>query len=187
KNRKGHFNWGEEYWVGFSINVQIPIRGYRVISQHHSTPGAGADGEADWSVSAGGNSFTIRAMDGDFVFFTATDPAQVNQGPTGSGATRGSVAVRRPYTLDQWHDIVLHFRYATDSTGIMEVWMDGDQVVNVHGPSVYKFDLAGRPKTPRQIQKIGMYHGVDEPVGEILYDAFRIGGADASYQDVAPR
>ena len=81
----------------------------------------------------------------------------------------------------------MHVRYAPDSTGITELWMDGEKVVNVHGPSVYKFDLAGRPKSPRQYQKIGIYHGTAEPGGEILYDAFRVGGADASFQDVAPR
>ena len=187
KNGKGRFHWGEEYWSGFSINVQVPVKGYQIISQHHSSPGVGADGEADWSVAAGGNSFTMKTTNGNFVFYTATNPDRVNQGPTGGGATRGSVSVTRPYTVNKWHDIVLHFRNATDSTGIMEVWMDGQQVVNVRGPTVYRFDMAGRPKSPVQHQKIGMYHGTAEPIGEILYDAFRIGGADASYQDVAPR
>lgn len=187
KDRKGHYDWGKEYWVGFSINVAVHPEGYRIISQHHSTPGVGADGEADWSVPAGGNSFTIRTQNGDFVFYTATDPNRVDQGPSQRGATRGSVSIARPYELNKWHDIVLHFRYATDSSGIMEVWMDGTQIVNVRGPSVYKFDMAGRPKSPRQIQKIGIYHGTAEPVGEVLYDAFRIGGPDSSYQDVAPR
>lgn len=185
---KGNFVWGQEYWVGFSVNVRVAPKGFRIISQHHSTPGVGADGKTDWSFAAGGNSFTLKAEDGNFVIYTSTNPKFTNLVITKGGATRGTVSVSRPYTLNKWHDIVMHFRYASDNTGIMEIWMDGNKIVNVkNGPTVNKFDVAGRPKTPKQYQKIGFYHGTKEPIGEVLYDAFRIGGANASYQDVAPR
>ncbi len=187
KDNKGTFEWGKEYWVGFSINVKRPPTGYQIISQHHSTPGAGADGKADWSVTAGPNSFTMKAVNGDFIFRTSTNPNQVNTVEEKGGATRGTVKVTQPYQQNQWHDIVQHFRYTPDNKGFMEIWMDGKKVVDAKGPTVYKYDLAGRPKTPHQYQKIGIYHGPKDPGGEILYDAFRVGGANASYKDVAPR
>ena len=52
---------------------------------------------------------------------------------------------------------------------------------------MYNFDLCGKAKTPEQYQKIGIYHGDDERIGEILYDAYRIGDGTSSYDEVAPR
>jgi hypothetical protein len=39
--------------------------------------------------------------------------------------------------LDHWYDIVAHYVWAADSTGIMQYWVDGTQVVNFSGPTLY--------------------------------------------------
>jgi len=76
----------------------------------------------------------------------------------------------------------------------MEVSINGDKKMDVHGPTMYKYALVGKkaPLTPYpvsriQYQKIGMYYGNGARNGEILYDAYRIGNKNASYVDVAPR
>ena len=190
KNGKGTFKWGEEYWVGFSLNVLDAPDGYNIISQHHSAPHLKPDGSgSDWSCGAGGNSFTILAKNGNFDIRTATNPSYVKQLHHGKGnALWGSQVVSKPYQLKKWHDFVLHFKYATDNTGFMEIWLDGKKEVNKHNtPSVYFYDTCDKPKRQIQYQKIGSYYGDGNKAGEILYDAFRVGNKNASYADVAPR
>ena len=189
-NGKGTYKWGEEYWVGFSLNVQKAPDGYNIISQHHSAPHLLPNGKSDWSnCSAGGNSFTVLAKNGNLDIRTATNPSYAKKLHHGKGnALWGSQVVSKPYQLKKWHDFVLHFKYATDNTGFMEVWLDGKKVVNKHNtPSVYLYDNCDKPKAPHQYQKIGSYYGTGNDAGEILYDAFRIGNKNASYADVAPK
>ncbi|MEE9355054.1 MAG: heparin lyase I family protein [Methylococcaceae bacterium] len=185
----GSFAWGNEYWVGFSLNMPEQPRGYRIISQHHSVPHVNpATGKADWSCTAGPNSFTIRAEDGNFDIRTSTIKVNVDKTPPKGAATWGTASVKKPFQLNTWHDFVLHFRYVPDNTGFMEVWLDGEKIVNTHNnPTVYNNDLCGKPRSRQQYQKIGFYHGTIEPVGQVIYDAFRIGGANSSYTEVAPR
>jgi hypothetical protein len=189
KDNKGTYKWGEEYWVGFSINVLDAPDGYNIISQHHSAPHLKEDGSgSDWSCGAGGNSFTILAKNGNFDIRTATNPSYATKLHNGSGnALWGSQIVSKPYQLNQWHDFVLHFKYATGNTGFMEVWLDGEKVVNKHNTtSVYLYDMCEKPKAPHQYQKIGSYYGHGNKAGEILYDSFRVGNSQARYSDVAP-
>jgi len=72
----------------------------------------------------------------------------------------------------------------------MEVWMNGEKVVDVQaGPTVYAYDSSGQPKTPVCNQKIGIYYGTGNEAigGEMLYDAFRIWeGPGGCYAAVAP-
>ena len=204
KDRKGDYAWGKEYWVGFSINMQKHMvdegpedkRNFKIISQHHSIPRNGANGKPDWNLYGGPNGFTIRAEDGLLKIFTTTKAENVDKVlPISGGAVTGTeVRYSHPYNLNTWYDFVLHFRYAPDDSGIMEVFINGDKKIDVHGPTMYKYALVGKedplspyPVSHRQYQKIGMYHGNGARNGEILYDAFRIGGPDSSYQDVAPR
>jgi hypothetical protein len=201
---QGTFKWGEEYWVGFSINMQKHMvdegpednRNYKIISQHHSVPRKGANGKPDWNLNGGPNGFTIRADDGLFKIFTTTKTENVDRvlPITGGAVTGAEVRYSHPYELNTWYDFVLHFRYAPDDSGIMEVFINGDKKIDVHGPTMYKYALVGKkdPLTPYpvshiQYQKIGMYYGSGARNGEILYDAYRIGNKNASYVDVAPR
>ena len=188
KDNKGTYKWGEEYWVGFSINVLDAPDGYNIISQHHSAPHLKEDGSgSDWSCGSGGNSFTLLAKNGNFDIRTSTNPSYATKLHSSGNALWGSQRVSKPYQLNQWHDFVLHFKYATGNTGFMEVWLDGEKVVNKHNTtSVYLYDMCEKPKAPHQYQKIGSYYGHDNKAGEILYDSFRVGNSQASYSDVAP-
>jgi hypothetical protein len=38
-------------------------------------------------------------------------------------------------TLGQWHDMIYHVRYATNETGVVQVWMNGKKVVDYKGPT----------------------------------------------------
>jgi len=189
RSGEGTFNWGDEFWVGFSIKIIEHPTGFSIISQHHSTPHLlpGGGGSADWSCTAGPNSFIVLAKDDNFLIRTSTNPNNVNTVPPIGSASWGLQEVSRPYQLNQWYDFVLHYKYSLDNTGFMEIWLDGNKIVDKHNtPTVYKFDLCGEPRAPRQYQKIGMYYGTGNQGGEILYDAFRIGKENSNYDDVAP-
>jgi hypothetical protein len=186
---QGTFDWGEEFWVGFSVYIVEHPTGFRIISQHHSTPHLlpGGGGSADWSCTAGPNSFIVLAKDDNFLIRTSTNANNVNTVPPIGSASWGLQEVSRPYQLNQWYDFVLHYKYTLDNTGFMEIWLDGDKIVDKHDtPTVYKYDLCGEPRASRQYQKIGMYYGTGNQGGEILYDAFRIGKENSGYDDVAP-
>jgi len=188
RNSAGTFNWGEEFWVGFSIYIVQHLTGFRIISQHHSVPHLMTNGDPDWSCTAGPNSFIILAKNDHFDIRTSTIASNVNIVPPIGSASWGTQVVSSPYQLNQWHDFVLHYRYALDNSGFIEVWVDGEKMVDKHNtPTVYKYDLCGEPRAERQYQKIGMYYGNGNQGGEILYDAFRIGiGSSVIYEDVAP-
>ncbi len=183
----GRYHWGQEYWVGYSFNVQKRLTGFRIANQHHSAPSPGPDGKPNWGVCVSAtNGYTMKLVGDEIEFRTATNPNLVNKVPDGTNALWGSVVTKAPYSLKTWHDVVLHFRYAPNSTGFFEIWLDGKKVLNHRGSTVYKKDTCGRDKTPRQDQKIGIYYGNREPGGELLYDAHRVGNAQASYATVAP-
>jgi len=191
RNGLGTFYWGEEYWVGFSLKVIEPLNqnGWKIISQHHSTPHLLSNGNADWSCTAGPNSFIVLAVGSNFAVRTSTNSSNVNTVPTSGSASWGTEEVLSPFQLHQWYDFVLHFRYALDATGFIEIWINGDKIINKQNmPTVYKYDLCGELRANRQYQKIGMYYGPNDNQqgGEILYDAFRIGNQQASYNDVVP-
>ncbi len=189
KTGQGTFDWGKEFWVGFSIKLIQHPTGFSIISQHHSTPHLlpGGGGSADWSCGAGPNSFIMLAKDNNFLIRTSTNPNNVNTVPPIGSASWGLQEVSRPYQLNQWYDFVLHYKYTLDNTGFIEVWLNGEKVVNKQNtPTVYKYDRCGEPRAARQYQKIGMYYGTGNQGGEILYDAFRIGKENSSYDDVAP-
>lgn len=204
KGKPGTFKWGEEYWVGFSINVQKHMidngsgikRNFKIISQHHSVPRENEKGKPDWNLNAGPNGFTIRAEEGAFRIFTSTNPENVDKAIQKTGGALSGTEMRyvHPYKLNTWYDFVLHFRYAPDNSGFMEVFIDGEKKIDVQGPTVYKYALTKKgdpliqhPVSPIQYQKIGIYYGYGAKNGEILYDAFRIGNKNARYEDVAPR
>jgi hypothetical protein len=188
RNGLGAYEWGVEYWMGYSLLVVRPTGGFGIISDQHTTPHS-VDGKTDWRTPSGECTFLIKIKGDQLEIHTATDPAKVLVTPARS-ATSGTKSVSRPFVTNQWYDFVLHFRLATDATGIMEVWLNGEKVVDVSGgPTVYANDTSGRPKTPGSFQKIGMYYGAGNAAdgGEILYDAFRIWkGPGGSYTAVAP-
>lgn len=178
-----HYNWGTEYWQGFSIKIVEEATGYKIIQQHHATPF-----NDDYVCSAGANGFAIRDNNGNFEIMTATNQNFTNVVPSSGAALARLETVSVKRNLNQWYDFILHFKYATDNTGFWEVWIDGNKVVDLHNlATVYKYDVCGNLKEPLDYLKIGLYYGNGSEGGRILYDAFRIGyGSNVRYEDVSP-
>lgn len=183
RSSDGFFDWYQEYWLGFSIKVVSEVTGYRIAMQHHAVPSGNA-----WNNSAGQNGFSIRTTGGNLDFMTSTDTDFTFRKNPPSGAIDSQVSHIEPYVLNQWHDVVMHFKYSENNDGYIEIWMDGTKIVDIQNNStVYFYDVDGDPKFPRDYLKLGLYHGPNDG-GEIHYDAVRIlEGSGGSYEDVAPR
>ena len=178
--------WGREYWVGFSMMVPVATPA-GILSQHHATPGIGSDGKTDWSCVAGPNGFTIVSNDGKLDLRTTTTASLVNTTPAiGSALWGTSVKASVPLVVGKWYDFVLHFKYAPDSSGFFEVWLDRKQLFSHKGVTTYTKDLCGKNRTERNYQKIGIYTS-SGGTGAVVYDEFRIGDRTASLAAVSPR
>jgi len=90
-------------------------------------------------------------------------------------------------TKGVWVDFVVHARWSYTSSGVLQVWMNGKQVINRTGPNTYN------DQNP-QNWKWGAYKSwwlsqrpssTDKIV--IRYDQMRIGDARSSYAEVAPQ
>ncbi len=88
-----------------------------------------------------------------------------------------------PVISDQWIDFVIHVRWATDTTGLLQVWMNGNQLINrsnIKTATVVSFFKLG-------INKFGWGTQTSAVTQRILYfDEVRVGNASSTYNDVAP-
>ncbi len=73
--------------------------------------------------------------------------------------------------LGQWIDMIYHLRYSTGADGLVEIWMNGKQVVRYSGP-------AADPDAKNAFyNKIGLYRDrVNVPM-TIYYDNYAMGGS----------
>ena len=85
-----------------------------------------------------------------------------------------------------WTDWVVHARWSFRDDGLLEIWKDGEKIIEQHGPNTYN-DQRG------MYFKIGIYKPPwDKPVKSdvdrrvVVHDEIRIAGPGARYADVAP-
>jgi hypothetical protein len=81
----------------------------------------------------------------------------------------------------------VHVRWSYEAAGVLQIWKNGRKVIDQTGPNTFN-DAKG------PYFKMGLYKGWADPAQQsdavdkrVLYhDQFRMGGADATYDDVAP-
>jgi hypothetical protein len=91
---------------------------------------------------------------------------------------------------NRWVKWVFHVKWASDNTGLLEVWKDGNKIIDKHNyPTSYN-DYAG-PTSKMGIYRSSPYAGV--PYNSVYYDRtfyldeYRIGDSNAVYDTVVPR
>ncbi len=88
-----------------------------------------------------------------------------------------------PVEKDKWLDFVYHINWSYGSDGVVEVWKNGQKVVDHRGPNSYN-----DPGVP--YFKFGIYktNFIDGSISNrIAYiDEVRVGNENATYNDVAP-
>jgi hypothetical protein len=76
-----------------------------------------------------------------------------------------------PIPLGEWINMVYHLRYSTGSDGLVEIWMNGKQVVRYSGP-------AADPDAKNAFyNKIGLYRDRIKVPMTIYYDNYGMGGS----------
>lgn len=178
----------QEYWYGFSTYVPSPFVAdtqWELIAQWHDTPDSGED----WR-----NPILALYMSGDEYQWTsrwddkAITPKDANGNFIYGGTNRwkvGSISA----TAGEWQDWVVRvkWRWVNDQGGILQIWKNGELVVDHIGPNTFN-DQKGR------YFKFGIYKGWRdryEPKGIVsdrlyFFDSFRMAGPGGTYAMVAP-
>jgi hypothetical protein len=86
-------------------------------------------------------------------------------------------------TYDHWSRILTHVKWATDSTGILETWIDGALARSIAGPTLFKDGSTSAVDNPYFL--LGNYRWMGQTGGvnfssTILYKKARIGTTQAS-------
>ena len=175
---------GKEYWYGFSIFLPddyVPDPVWEIVAQWHGVPDL-KEGE-QWrnpvmalSTTAGRWGWVVR-WDAKRNTFAS--------GKREYGGTREFDL--GPYRRNVWTDWVMHAKWSYERDGILQVWKNGEKVIDYSGPNTFN-DAKG------PFFKMGLYKGWQKPATRtdavskrVLYhDEFRLAGANATYKDVAP-
>jgi hypothetical protein len=131
-----------------------------------------------WHHPAGGGSppLGLWVSNGRFLVTHTTDGIQNESYEYGEAGDAPS---------DAWVSVVFHIKWSNDDDGILEVWIDGEQVMDYVGPTSYDLDEGN-------YLKLGVYkwpwiEGPTDVPQRVLYaDDLRIGDEQATYADVAP-
>ncbi|MDP4265746.1 MAG: polysaccharide lyase, partial [Bacteroidota bacterium] len=125
--------------------------------------------------NVGTASMTLLTTGGRFTYVTSNDNS-------GTNATLQYTDLG-PVISNQWVDFVIHIRWATDTTGLLQVWMNGSQVINRLNVKT----AAGTSYFKLGINKFGWLTQASTVTKRIFYfDEVRIGNANATYKDVVP-
>ena len=189
-----------EHWMGVSIYVQDKLNPSRIMIQNR--------------LLSNGSSNTVNAISlrqGDdpnqLYFSIPTDVNSVDTLPR-NGAGSNTESVSFDYNQGEWIDIVLHFKGAFGanyqgpdtsdlarslgfdprSDGIIEIWVNGEKLVDHVGTTVYRYSREGTEITGIISPKIGPYwSSAFAPKGDVYYDNYRLWvGPDGTYDDVDP-
>lgn len=153
----------KERWYGFSLYLKdwIDDDAGEDVFQWHPGNDTGTASMALWT---NGGRFTYVTNSGGSDYNTYTDIG--------------------PVLSNQWVDFVIRIKWATDTTGLLQVWLKGNLVIsrfNVKTSSDAPYFKLGINKFGWLIQETST---VTQRI--LYYDEVRIGNGNASYNDVAP-
>ena len=175
---------GKEYWYGFSILLPeeyVPDRVWEIVAQWHGVP------DQDTGETWRNPVMALFTTGGRWSWVSRWD-AKRNTFESGKRQYGGTKTYDLgPYERERWTDWVVHVKWSFKADGILQVWRNGRKVIDQTGPNAFN-DAKG------PYFKMGLYKGWrdakkpgDAVSKRILYhDEFRMGGAEASYEDVAP-
>jgi Polysaccharide lyase len=98
---------------------------------------------------------------------------------TGCSTTLKPIAVPAgQLTLGVWHEFVIHAHWATDNTGVVEIWWrrkgetTWNKTVSLSGVPTLQLDLNGNLVSTGAYDKIGFYRGASSNALSLWQDAF---------------
>lgn len=175
---------GKEYWYGFSIFLPddyVPDKIWEIVAQWNCIPDS--DVGEKWRNPV----LALFTTAGRWSWVTRWD-AKRNTFESGKRQYSGEREYDLgPYRRNLWTDWVVHIKWSFKPYGILQIWKNGEKVIDQNGPNTFN-DAHG------PIFKMGLYKGWSKPETRsdavsrrVLYhDEFRMAGPTATYQDVAP-
>jgi hypothetical protein len=156
---------GDDIWYGWSTYIPAdwldPDMG-SVITQMHGSPDPGESRSPP---------FAVRVEDGKLTITGRYSSVRNQPGNDGTPLTfYGPSYIEK----EIWHDFVVHVKWSYENDGYLDVWMDGNQIVDYNGPIGYN-DYTG------PYFKMGIYH--IDTIGVLYHDEYRRG---CSYEEVDP-
>lgn len=173
-------DWSE-HWIGFSIKVKEASQNSRVYAQFRNMR---PEGSPDYG---GVNPVTLRqGAPGKMYFATSTDEKKVNVIQQ-SGASTGTESTYFDYNLDEWIDVVIHWKL-DPVDGFLEIWVNGKKIIDETGTTTYRYaSVSGIPYTGEIKHTIGVYWSKNNsPQGDVCFDEYRVWKGPGAYEDVAP-
>ena len=174
------FSYNKDYWVGLSIF--IPEDWVDDYPENHETLV-----QIKQPVS-GPPILTIRLKGSEWEILNRRD----DRSDTFASTTTVSELFRASTASDKgkWTDFVMHFRLCPNDgcDGRLEIWKDGEKIVNRSGPNAYLLDPEGKgPHLALNLYKGGWKKKPSRVnTRELYFDAIRFGGSSSDYQSVAP-
>jgi hypothetical protein len=150
---------GQDVWCGFSFLVPegFPIVDVRLVLNQWKQSGLAGSPIVAQRYREGRSTITVRDL-----------------------RTRGewrAVVELEPIHPDRWNDMVFHVRFATDASGLIEVWRNRHSVARISGPTA---SVEGKPYF---YHKLGLYRDrMAEPM-TVYVDDYTLGG---SFEAVDP-
>ena len=177
---------GQDYWYGFSIyfpKAWTPDNIWEIVAQWHDV----------WDRDLGETSrnpiLSFHAANDEISIHNIWDSRPLTPAePKGKGHKYegGAKLWQGPIDHDHWTDWVVHVKWSFKADGLMEIWRNGEKIVNRTGPNCFN-DKKG------PYFKMGIYKGWrdrEKPEGKvssrtIYHDEVRIAGPGGSYKAVS--
>lgn len=194
-----------EHWISFSFYVQDSLPDSRMLMQNRNLAPGG---------SSTVNSISMRQDNdtGDIYFSLATDVNSVDQTReslgTWNGAGTNTTSHFSDYTFRAWNDVVIHYKagfganytgpdtselaetfgYDPRSDGFVEIWVNGNKIVDHVGTTIYRYERRGGEIRFGMTGNIGTYWSdAFSPQGNVYYDNYKIWvGPNGSYEEMDP-
>lgn len=158
-----------ERWYSFAVN--FPAYGWE--------PDKDDEVVVQWKNSSGTPSLSLRSKNDKLGVRIGHDP----EIPT----SQWKYFDLGPVPIDQWSEFVFHIIHDNSSSGLVEVWKNGEQLISYIGPNMYIED----EKVPRW--KIGIYkaswenRATDVKQRITFFDNIRIGDEQSTLEGMISR
>jgi hypothetical protein len=163
-----HFTEGDEYWYGFSFNIQQMVWGHpgahNLIMQFKSEgEGSPEFGLQLWNYAGDGGHGGGKGL------WSHSNP---------SSDAPGGDRFLAPVSEDEWYDVAIHFKASSQGEGFYEIFLDGQLVESRSDVTMIV------PGASFAYIKDGIYRNGDAIPGtsEILLDDSKLGTSDTSVQ-----
>lgn len=147
-DRKGHFDFGEEYWIALDYQYEDWVTDSRSAEaapmQIHTTP-------SDWA------NCTVRSPSGSTSARATAPVIMTSKNNEVEIVTFGGKSRwKGPIEMKRWLNIIFHLKVSTGSDGFIEAWKDGAKLFRVDGANSLRLDDCGQPLRAPYF-KMGVY------------------------------